>query len=293
MPMVRSAGLLRSRHGLVGQGGLAARGRRGRRRVRRRRAPALRRAVHLAGHGGPAFGDRGQHRHHGGLLRPARRRVRPARQDDDGPRPLRGPARRRRLGHHGGHAAPGAGGAPLRCAPGAAGQRGARPPGAALDGRPSRPRSCAMWTPWPGCEALRSAGAGGRVLVEIGYADGRAGCRSVADAVAVAVGRRRGRRRHRHGRGGVRGSAARRRRGARVPRRPSPRPPSAVAPLLPAAPDRQRRRQRLVRRGGRRARPARRRARLAAGPAQRRRGDPRRRHLPGVDARSTASTRAR
>ena len=37
-----------------------------------------------------------------------------------------------------------------------------------------------------GVEALRSAGAGGRVLVEVGYVDGRAGARSVAEAVAVA-----------------------------------------------------------------------------------------------------------
>jgi D-serine deaminase-like pyridoxal phosphate-dependent protein len=37
-----------------------------------------------------------------------------------------------------------------------------------------------------GVEALRAAGAGGRVLVEVGYEGGRGGCRSVADAVAVA-----------------------------------------------------------------------------------------------------------
>jgi D-serine deaminase-like pyridoxal phosphate-dependent protein len=37
-----------------------------------------------------------------------------------------------------------------------------------------------------GVEALRAAGAGGRVLVEVGYAGGRAGCRVVTDAVAVA-----------------------------------------------------------------------------------------------------------
>jgi D-serine deaminase-like pyridoxal phosphate-dependent protein len=37
-----------------------------------------------------------------------------------------------------------------------------------------------------GVEALRSAGGGGRVLVEVGYLDGRAGARSVVEAVAVA-----------------------------------------------------------------------------------------------------------
>ena len=99
-----------------------------------------------------------------------------------------------------------------------------------------------------------------RVLVELGHPGGRTGCRTVADCRGGPGGRRgrpaRARRGHR-----LRGRAARRGGGGRVPRPVAP----AVRPLAAAAAAgrgaRVGRRQRVVRPGGRRGWPA------AGGPA--------------------------
>ena len=136
-------------------------------------------------------------------MRGARRRARAAREDDDGPGPVGAAARRGRLGDHAGHAVAGAGGAGVRAAPGAAGER-ARRPGRHRGGEPgARRRSRAAGAVLGGLRVVRRrdgrapcAGLRRRAPADRARRAGRSGrphgardlpaARAVADAVAAS-----------------------------------------------------------------------------------------------------------
>ena len=151
--------------------------------------------------------DRRQRGADGCVVRGARRRARAAREDDDGPGPLGAAARRGRLGDHAGHAVAGAGGAGVRTAPGAAGER-ARRPGRHRGGEP---------------RARRRSRAAGAVLGGLRVVRRRDGRR--ARGAAPRAPARRARRARRAGRahGGPR-PAGGARRGRRRGREPAPAP---------------------------------------------------------------------
>lgn len=186
--------------------GAAARRRRADRRRPGRRAPEpLHRRVHHPRARALGRVGRAQPRPHGDVLHTARPRLRPARQDLDGPAALRPAGRARRLGHHPRRTAPGAG---RPCLRGAADLRGQRDRGrarAAVDRRRAgrRPR-----LPLPLLRRLRArCGADGRGAARLrppGRRGGRAGCgRRRADRRADPR-----RVRGRGGRGGRDGHAA-------------------------------------------------------------------------------------